>query len=516
MEQQRRPCAAPRRDPRDRIPLRLALALSAGLVWMADVASSPAAAAGQAVSFDDVKQMARQMARTPQPMPTRVAEPFLQLNYDTYRMMAPRHDTALWRDEGLPYWVEFFPAGFIYPYAVQMSVVSGGTATPIEFSDRWLQFRGATEPLATTPGGGFAGFRLLSRVPGEEHTTEFLVFLGASYFRGIGIGEQYGASARGLAIDTGLPTPEEFPRFTKFWFEKPSRSGGPLRFWALLDSPAVTGAYQFQVERGPATTVDVDAHLWFRHGIQKLGVAPLTSMWMWNASSQPAGDPRPQVHDSEGLLIHDGDQWTWRSLRRPAVSRVARWPVDRLAGFGLLQRDRQFAHYGDNEAHYDKRPSLWVTPMSDWGPGHVELLELPAKHEGMDNIGAYWVPDEMPKGGDYRRFTYRVAFGPDPEEPAPLARVVDSHVGKLADGASLVGITFQGVADGTSGFGLAEAARPVVECDAGVVDGVELLPAGTDGCVLAFRYTPAPEGAASLQAYLTNGAERMSEVWSYR
>jgi glucans biosynthesis protein len=476
----------------------------------------PSAVQHPATSFDEVKQMAEQMARTAQPLPVRIAKPFLELDYDTYRMIAPRHDTALWRDEGLPYWLEFFPAGFIYPYAVEMSVVSDGREEPIQYSDRWLQYRGDVAPLATTPGGGFAGFRLLSQVPGEEHKTEFLVFLGASYFRGIGHSQQYGASARGLAIDIGLPTPEEFPRFTKFWFEKPSHDLAPFRFWALLDGPAVVGAYRFQVERGRSTTVDVEAHLWFRHGVQKVGVAPLTSMWMWNAASRPAGDTRPQVHDSDGLLIHDGDQWLWRNLSRPAAPRVSQWQVEKLAGFGLLQRDRKFEHYGDKEANYDKRPSLWVTPASDWGRGRVELLELPAPHEGMDNIGAYWVPDETPAGGAYRQFVYRVDFGLEPEEPAQLARVVDAHVGEMADGTSLVGISFQGVDESMATTNGADTLQPVVHCQTGVADGIQLLPTGTGGRVLTFRYVPAAEHAKSIDAYLTFGTDRVSEVWSYR
>jgi glucans biosynthesis protein len=467
-------------------------------------------------SFEDVKQMAEQLARTPQAMPARVAESFLELNYDTYRMIAPRHDTALWRDEELPYWVEFFPAGFIYPYPVEISVVSEGSEEPVEYGERWLQFRGAVERLATTPGGGFAGFRLLSRVPDEEYATEFLVFLGASYYRGIGDTQQYGASARGLAIDIGLSSPEEFPRFTKFWLEKPGADATAFRFWALMDSPAAAGAYEFRVHRGETTTVDVDAHLWFRHGIQKLGVAPLTSMWMWDAASRPADENRRQVHDSDGLLIHDGDQWTWRSLSRPGTPRVAAWTTDKLAGFGLLQRDREFEHYGDKEARYDRRPSLWVTPAASWGPGRVELLELPAPHEGIDNIAAYWVPAEAPAGGTYRHYSYRMAFGPDPEEPAEVARVVDTHIGEMADGTSLVGISFQGAAEGTDAASPAETVEPVVRCGSGTAEGVQLLASQSGGRVLTFRYTPAPGQPASIEAYLKSGTQRLSEVWSYR
>ena len=47
--------------------------------------------------------------------------------------------------------------------------------------------------------------------------------LGASYFRVVGKGQVYGLSARGPAIDTALPSGEEFPRFREFWVERPKQ-----------------------------------------------------------------------------------------------------------------------------------------------------------------------------------------------------------------------------------------------------------------------------------------------------
>jgi periplasmic glucans biosynthesis protein len=48
-----------------------------------------------------------------------------------------------------------------------------------------------------------------------------MTMLGASYFRVVGKGPGLRLSARGLAIDTALPSGEEFPRFTEFWVERP-------------------------------------------------------------------------------------------------------------------------------------------------------------------------------------------------------------------------------------------------------------------------------------------------------
>ena len=66
--------------------------------------------------------------------------------------------------------------------------------------------------------------------------------LGASCFRVIGAGQVYGLSARGLAIDTALPSGEEF-RFREFWIERPKPADKRLTIYALLDSRA-DGAYR--------------------------------------------------------------------------------------------------------------------------------------------------------------------------------------------------------------------------------------------------------------------------------
>ena len=382
-----------------------------------DSALAPAGRAGESFSFAEIRLLAQALAAEPQAPPKRVAEPFLKLDYDVYRLIAPRHENAQWRDADLPFWVEFFPAGFIFEYPIEVNLVDrAGRVETLKADDRWFQFRGAVSSLAHEPGGGFSGFRLLGRLKGASPKTEFAVFQGASYFRAIGADQWYGSSARGLAIDIGLPTPEEFPRFTRFWIEQPADDATEARVWALLDSPAVAGAYQFTISTGKETTLAVEADLWFRHGVQKVGVAPLTSMWMWDVASKPADDPRPAVHDADTLWIDEpGKPPVIRPLERPEKPKVSSWEVSQLQRFGLLQRDRDFAHYQDNEAHYDRRPSVWVVPEGDWGRGRVELLELPSDHEGGDNIGAYWVSEKPVRAHDHLELKYRVIFSEGPE-----------------------------------------------------------------------------------------------------
>ncbi len=502
----------------------LAVLVTALMGWGGYLAASSRGVASRPFNFARLKLLAQELATRPQSAPMRVADPFLRLTYDTYRMIIARNDRALWRrDDAQPFRVQFLPAGYIFEYPAEMFTVSDSSEDPVQFGRRWFRYTDKTRDLAREPGNGFSGLRWLDCTLGDDPPAEFAVFQGASYFRGVGIGESYGASARGLAIDIGLGAPEEFPRFRKFWVEKPADGAKQVRMWALLDSPAVAGAYQFVIRHGESTTMDVDVHLWFRHDVQKLGVAPLTSMWFRDQPSEQAGDARPEVHDSDGLLIQQGDDWTWRGLTRSDKPHVQSWPVERLQGFGLLQRDRDYGHYLDDEANYDKRPSVWVTPEGDWGRGRVELLELPADGEWSDNIGAYWVSDEPVHGNEYRHFKYRVAFGPGPEQPKALLQAVDAKWNDAtgaaaADDVATAEVRFQGAPE--SGGNLPagdEAVSPVVNCAHGLASNVEVVNLPDSGRTLRFRYTPdSSSDEDTIEGYLTRGTEKISETWSYR
>src|SRR5690606_23450635 len=244
----------------------------------------------------------------------------------------------------------------------------------------------------------------------EKRDDEIASFLGASYFRMIGRGQVYGVSARGLAIDTAQPSGEQFPRFTEFWVSRPAATDDFLTVYALMDSPNVTGAYRFVIRPGEDTVADVRAQLYFRSGVGKLGVAPLTSMFLYGAS-QPAPIPsfRPEIHDSDGLAIRSGSgEHIWRPLNNPRRLSISSFQVEQLRGFGLMQRARSFARYEDLEERYELRPSVWVEPLGDWGAGRVELVEIPTGDETNDNIVAFWVPAALPPSGAPLQLEYRL------------------------------------------------------------------------------------------------------------
>ncbi|MDE2301245.1 MAG: glucan biosynthesis protein [Sphingomonadales bacterium] len=277
-------------------------------------------------------------------------------------------------------------------------------------------------------GGGetadVAGFRVMNTSGGGD----WLAFLGASYFRAAGASGQYGLSARAVAVDTGLPGPEEFPAFTDFWIE----AQGPdrLMIHALVDGPSLCGAFGFATRRTPSEVEqDVEAALFLRRDIARLGLAPITSMFDYDQSS-PRADWRGEVHDSDGLAIVAGNgERIWRPLDNPPGPRVHMLRADHLRGFGLLQRDTSFDHYQDDLNFYDRRPSLWVEPRGDWGAGAVMLYEMNTITETVDNMAVMWVPDAPAKAGQRKDFACRLRWCDAAALADGVARCIDVFAG---------------------------------------------------------------------------------------
>ena len=165
---------------------------------------------------------------------------------------------------------------------------------------------------------------------------------------------------------------EEFPRFTDFWLERPAPDARQLTILALLDSSRATGAYQFDIAPGSQTVTRVRARIFLRAGakpITTLGIAPLTSMFYFGENQPRSGDFRPEVHDSDGLMVETGNgEWLWRPLQNPARPTATAFSTNSVRGFGLMQRDRSFTSYEDVESRYDRRPSAWVKPAGRLGP----------------------------------------------------------------------------------------------------------------------------------------------------
>ncbi len=383
----------------------------------------------------------------------RTSEVLIGLDYDLYRQVRFLPEKRLWQEAG-EFQLDMFHPGYLFEEPVQLfqrpTGATGGWKSfePIEFSTSlyrydWEDF--TPEDVEFGNAVGFAGFRLWSHYGANEPFEEVVAFLGASYFRAIGDDHNYGISARGLAINTGLPQPEEFPVFREFYLERPAPDAKAARFWAVMDSKSVGGLYQFTVHPGKDTVLDVQARVVIREPIEKLGLGPLTSMWQWgDGVPKPASDFRPEVHDSDGLLMEmSTGEWIWRPLCTPRVTSVSSFNAESPRGFGLMQRDREYEHYQDDEARYHLRPSLWVAPHQPLGPGSVELLEIVSPGEYVDSIAAYFRPEPSPAPGTVLDLDYSLTFGWNDPGHHTGGRCHESVIERNPDGSAKFTLTFR-------------------------------------------------------------------------
>ncbi|OIR03709.1 glucans biosynthesis protein G precursor [mine drainage metagenome] len=333
-----------------------------------------------------------------------------KFTYDDYRRIVFDQGHSWWLRERLPFQLQFFHPGFIYSKTVQLHELQGNRATPIPFDRDFFDYGGMRLAGPIPSDVGYSGFRIEYPLNTPRKMDELAVFQGASYFRALCTGAVYGLSARGIAVDTVDANGEEFPDFTDFWIRRPSVDAKEITVYALLDGPSITGAYRFDIRPGDDTVMHVRCTLFLRKPVKVLGIAPLTSMYWHGENSEGCTDDyRPEVHDSDGLMIaHGGGEWLWRPLEDPKRVTTSSFADQNPKGFGLLQRDRAFSSYEDLEANYNLRPSAWVEPIGNWGKGCVRLVEIPTPDETNDNIVAFWQPDTLPAPGEPIEFEYRL------------------------------------------------------------------------------------------------------------
>lgn len=478
--------------------------------------------------FDEITERAERSAEAPYlPPEADLPKELTELDYDTYRQIRFRPDQALWRDGDHLFEVQLFHPGFLYDQPISLNLVdSQGNVQHLPFEPSRFRYDDNAAPLSdlTADDLGYAGFRLHYPLNSSEYNDEFMVFLGASYFRMVGRDQAYGLSNRGLAIDTAEPQGEEFPAFREFWLVEPEPGASEITVYALLDSPSITGAYRFDIRPGRHTEVDTEAQLFARKDINKLGIAPLTSMFMHGElGNMPVDDYRPRVHDSSGLAMLTGaGEWIWRPLTNPEKLHVSRLQDTSPRGFGLLQRPREFEAYLDTEARYERRPSQWVKPLDDWGKGSVELIEIPTDSETNDNITAYWVPEEPMEAGQSRHFRYRLTTLSDQLPDQQLAHVVRTHQGWGAvpgqdnppppQRRQFI-VDFQGPA--LEGLAADQPLKPRISTSSGEIiePHAQQLP-GSDTWRVSFRLAPKDKLPADMRLALTLNDQVLSETWN--
>ncbi len=387
--------------------LTAALLLSAG----------PAMAEG--FSFDGLRTAARKLATLPYTEEKQdLADYWKSLTYDQHRDIRFKMESGLWAKDALPFSVDFFHPGWTAKKTVAIHEVVDGNATPLAFDRSLFDYGKQTVPDGTPPPPGYAGWRARYHLNSDKYMDEFLVFLGASYLRAIPKGAPYGLSARGLSLNSGLPgVPEEFPDFTTFYLQRPAKDSKSLTAWALLHGESVAGAYQFTVTPGPETVMDIEAEITLRRPVQQLGLAPFSSMYWFGEGTHPKPfDFRPEVHDSDGLLMELGSgNLHFRPLEHTKDQfRHCVFSMEKPRSWTLVQRDRSFSSYQDLEAHYHDRPSVRVEPVTGFDNGKLHLIEMPTIDETNDNVILVWEPQPVLETGKAFRFHYRLRWLRDP------------------------------------------------------------------------------------------------------
>jgi periplasmic glucans biosynthesis protein len=463
-----------------------------------------------------VRDMARQMAQQPyKPPDSTLPDELKNLDYQAYRSIRFDPRQALWHDQKLHFTAEFFSRGFLYKDRVDIFEVVDGQAIPFPYRPELFTFDKVKAPAGDV---GFAGFRLHYPLNRADYNDEVCAFLGASYFRAVAKGQGYGLSARGLAIKTAEPAGEEFPLFKMFWLERPAPGSDSIVVHALLDSPSAAGAFRFTIRPGSETVFDTESALYPRVDIATAGLAPLTSMFLFDTNDHFGFDDyRNAVHDSSGLALHTGrDEHLWRPLANPHDLQISAFTDSSPHGFGLLQRERQFSDYEDAEAAYQRRPSLWVEPIGDWGNGVVELVEIPTRQEVNDNIVAFWRPhDPLRAKGEYLR-NYRLHWcATEPDDP-PLGKVVATRCGLSWNGKNRQFVV-DFVGDALKDW--KPDAAPVLErgCSTGqLVNAVAVALPDVGGWRVSLELDPQDNKLVEMHARLLGDGKPLTETWIYR
>ncbi len=502
-----------------------ALALSAGLL---------AAAPASAFDFFDVARRAKELAGEKYKAPTsQLPKELRDLKYAEYQQIQPKRDKYLWADGRTAFQIAFHHQGMAFDLPVKINEIDAEGVREIKYDPADFDFGPRQVDAKLLRGLGFAGFRVLYPLNDPaKRDDELASFLGASYFRVVGKGQVYGVSARGLAIDTAVPSGEEFPRFREFWIARPANSDKHIVIYALLDSPRATGAYRFTITPGEDSLVEVRSRVYLRAPVAKLGIASMASMYLYGAA-QPSGTAnyRPELHDSDGLAFHAGNgEWLWRPLNNPRRLANSSFMVENPRGFGLQQRARDFRQYEDLDDRYDLRPTLWVEPAGNWGKGRVELVEIPTADETNDNIVAFWVPEHQPKPGTALEMNYTLRWTRNEAglQDPKLARVLQTRrsVGETR-GTDLIRRP-----DGSTAFLIDfSAPAPAKPKDPPLPVSLNFSTGGNaDVLENSLRRNPVtggwrvtlrikvkdPTKPVEMRAGLVNGQNAVSETWSYQ
>ena len=494
------------------------LGASASGVLAQTAPPTPAQAVVPAPAFSDtmVVDRARALAKAPYAaLPTDLPAPFAKLSYDQYVAIGQKQGTAVWAADNVGFALEPLHRGFLFTAPMTINLVENGQARRLAYDENRFQFGGLSVP-ASIPDIGFSGFRVL-QPRGANDLHDVAIFQGASFFRAIAKGQNFGLTTRALSIRTADPRGEEFPFVREVWIERPTLASNALVIHALLDSESMTGAYRFTLRPGDITIIDTECTLFTRAAVDSLGLGTMAGMALFGPIARRGRDDlREGVYEVGALqVLNNNGEWLWRPVSNRDTLQISSFMNSSPRGFGMLQRERRFSQFQDDDQHWELRPSLWIEPLTDWGEGSVVLVEIPSDAEINENIVCFWRPKAPMPANAEATFAYRQSWCWTPLERPPLAIVTDTREGRGQSGKRrrfLVEFT---------GDVFGNAPQPDIRASlstsVGSISNVRPFQyVESKTYRLMFELDPGNETLAELRLVLESGGKPVSETWLYR
>ena len=485
--------------------------------------AEPPKPAPAAPAFDSasVVEAARALSKKPYKGPAAdLPEPFASLTQEQYAGIRNQPGSAIWASESTGYAIEPLHRGFVFTTPVSIDVIEEGVQRRLAYNPADFSF-GQIKPPAEGKDLGFSGFRVLRLREGQP-PVEVAIFQGASFFRAMASGQNYGVAARGLSIRTADPKGEEFPLFRAIWIEKPNLASDALVIHALLDSESVSGAYRFTLRAAEATIIDTECTLFPRVNLDHVGVAAMTATHVSGTlDRRRSDDVRPGIYDVAGLAMLNGkSEWLWRPVSNRETLQLSAFVDENPHGFGFLQRDREFGRFLDDDNRWERRPSLWIEPIGDWGQGYVTLVEIPSESEVNQNIIAYWRPRAVMAAGSEVMFAWRQLWCWTPPDRPSSATVTLSRGGRPAGAPAntrkrhfMVDFNSDMFADPQRSAEIS----PQIAASPGSVSSVRtFINPDRKTYRVTFDVDPGNEGLSELRLQLEAQGKPVSESWMYR
>jgi len=463
---------------------------------------------------DTVLKAASALAASPYKAPdTPLPSQFSGLTFEQYAAISRKPGTAIWTGDKLGFALEPLHRGFVYTTPIAVNIVENGMSERLVYDPADYDF-GKLQPPSGAGDIGFSGLRILG--DSDQGFQDVAIFQGASFYRSRARGQNFGVTARGLAIRTGDDPGEEFPLFREFWVEKPAPASNTLTVHALLDSQSVTGAYRFTVRALDTTIIDTEMTLIGRSATDKLGIGAMGAGYLFSGLDHRRPDDwRAAVYEVKGLQMLSGTgEWLWRPVVNRETLQISAFADANPRGFGLMQRSRAFDDFYDDEGRWELRPTLWIEPIGDWSEGDMRLLEIPVTTENNANILAQWRPRTGVAAGGTLSLAYRQFWCWTPPSKPPLAMCTSSRAGKSGGKPRF---TVEMTGDVFADPQKAAAAVADLHASPGKIASVKLFPYKDRRSVrVMFDLDPGSDSFSELRLTLNLDNHPVSETWLYR